>query len=165
MGEQRTGQIRIADLPTMTDVSKENFLLVERPGYQEGTFKCTVSDLQQAVTVTASVTRSGQDTTIKIDDINGHTEDTIVTPTATVVDNHNNTSTIFITDTTGESHTTVVNKVVIDTAPTQGSPNLLTSGTLYDELKRRDDEIARLNSIVESLLEFSRYALVTEEGN
>ena len=139
------GQVRVGDLPVVHSVDRNSYLIVEKPGYQEGTFKATVGDLQDAVTVHASVTQADNVTTIQIDDINGHTEASIVTPTASVRDNGNNTITITITDTNGTTQQTIVqNTARFDPQPTEGSNNLLTSGTIYTALQALIQRITTL---------------------
>ena len=43
------GVIR-ADLPTTTDIAPENYIIIEKPGIGEGTYKGTIGDLQSGVT-------------------------------------------------------------------------------------------------------------------
>lgn len=171
------GQIRIADLPSISSVDASYFVIIEKPGLNEGTFKATVGQIQTAVTVSAKVEQVNNVTTIKIDDINGHTEASIVTPTAKVVDNGDNTYTITITDTNGRTQTTAVSRVVLDLVPTQNSSNMVTSGTIYNSLAQRDqtinalsrrlDEanqlIAALTSRVDALTRLSQYVLTTQD--
>lgn len=40
-------KIRIADLPEITDVSGEDYLIVERPGIGEGTYRATIEDIYE----------------------------------------------------------------------------------------------------------------------
>jgi len=48
-------QTRIADLPTTSEINPESFVIIERPGVGQGTYKSTVGDLQDAITVHANV--------------------------------------------------------------------------------------------------------------
>ncbi len=100
-------QVRIADLPNTSVIDPQSYVIIERPGIGEGTFKSTVGDLQKAITVTANVTQEDQLTKIYISDINGETEAYIVTPTANVVQEGVNT-TITITDALGETKAVIV---------------------------------------------------------
>lgn len=139
-------QTIIADLPNTTEINPESYVIIERPGIGQGTYKATVGDLQDAITVHAKVENyideSGNRVTkFTVTDILGTTEDIIVTPTATITDNGDNTSTITITDANGVTRDTVVNKVIYDTEPTQGSNNLLSSGTIYDQNNAIKDRI------------------------
>lgn len=139
-------KVRVADLPTTSNVDPSSFVIIEKPNVGEGTYKSTVSDLQEAITVHAKVERDGQVTTITIDDINGHTEDSIVTPTAEIVDNGDGTVTIIITDSEGTTRETLLKNVaVIDPEPTEGSNNLVTSGTIYNleqDINARIDQLS-----------------------
>lgn len=134
------GQVRIADLPSSTNVDKDSYMIVERPGVGDGTYKTTLGDIQEAITVRAKVEQEDKLTTITVKDITGEYQASILTPTAKIVDNGDNTATITITDTDGTTESTVVSKVVIDAQPTEGSPNMVTSGTLYTLLKNITDD-------------------------
>lgn len=139
----------IANLPSIHSIDPNSYLIVEKPGFEEGTFKATVGELQEATTVHAAVTQANNVTTISIKDINGTTSEQIVTPTATVRNNGNNTITIEITDTNGTTQQTIVqNAAQFDPQPTQGSNNLLTSGTVYTALQALIDRIGALESKV-----------------
>lgn len=134
-------QIIIANLPTTSEINPESFVIIERPGIGQGTYKSTVRDLQEAITVHATVEQEDDVTTIRVQDINGTTEETIVTPTATITDNGDNTATITITDTHGVTSQTIVSRVVLDPLPTQGSPNMVTSGVIYSMKTLLEDRI------------------------
>lgn len=41
------GQIRIADLPTLDRIDASSYIIVEKPGYETGTFKMKLMDLPQ----------------------------------------------------------------------------------------------------------------------
>lgn len=146
------GQVRVADIPTLHGIDAHTYIIVEKPGYQEGTFKSTVGDLQSAISVTASVTQVGNVTTISIHDINQDTQAEIVTPTASIRDNGDNTITITITDTNGTTQQTIVQNVAqFDPAPTEGSTNLLTSGTIYTALQALVQRISQLETAMGGL--------------
>lgn len=137
----------IANLPTAHLIDKNSFVLIEKPGYQEGTFKSTVGDLQESITVRAAVTQANNVTTISIHDINQDTQAQIVTPTATVRDNGNNTITITITDTNGTTRQTIVkNTAQFDPVPTENSNNLVSSGTVYTALQALASRITTLEN-------------------
>lgn len=78
------GQVRIADLPTTPVVDAESYVIIERPGSGDGTYKSTVSDLQKAITVTAEVTQTDENVHIEVDDINGTTSADLVSPTVNI---------------------------------------------------------------------------------
>ena len=42
-------EIRIRDLPTIEEVDDTSYVIVEKPGYNEGTFKSTVETLQKSL--------------------------------------------------------------------------------------------------------------------
>lgn len=139
-------RVRIADLPTSHVIDKDSYLLVERPGVGEGTYKCKLGDIQEATTVEAEVTQVDKVTTIRIKDIRGETTASIVTPTAVIHDNGDNTYTITITDTDGTTESTAVSKVIFDSEPTEGSVNLINSGEIWNIIQ---DQNTRFTSIEE----------------
>lgn len=158
-------QIRIADLPTAEQIDAESYILVEKPGFNEGTFKGTVASLQEAITVTAKVEQVDKITKIEVDDINGHTEASILTPTAKIVDNGDNTATIIITDTEGVTTSTIVSRVILDQVPTQESDNFLTSGSLYTAFAQRDSAITAVSSALNtSVLELQAAIAATNDN-
>lgn len=137
------------------------------------------------VTPTAKVTREGKITYIDMTDVDGATHDEIVTPKATITDNGDNTATIRLEDTDGITEETIVSRVQLDDEPTEGSPNLLTSGTIYNlqqgddgrlsdletrlsiaetELAEARSKIARFEQRLSALENVSTRVLVTEEG-
>lgn len=131
------GQVRVADLPSTDNIAKENYVIIEKPGQGDGTFKSTVSDLQKAITVTAKVEQVENVTKILIDDINGHTEGQVVAPTARIRDNKDNTVTLTVMDASGtQSITLLRDSRIPDSEPTEFSNNILTSGTLYNEFQK-----------------------------
>lgn len=148
MAEDR---VRVADLPSIHNLDANSYMIVEKPGYNEGTFKTTVGDLQRAISVAASVTQVGTITTIHIHDINGDTEANITTPTASVVNNGDNTITITITDANGTTQETIVDARNFDPQPTQGSNNLLTSGTVYTAIQALTQTIQSLSQSLSQL--------------
>ena len=119
--------IRLADLPTTQAIDPQSYVIIEKPGIDDGTFKSTVGDLQEAITVHATVTRSGQDITIDIQDINGETSETITNPTAAVTRSGQDV-TIDLTDESGATSETIT----IPTAGVSRSSNTITV-TLSDE--------------------------------
>lgn len=150
----------IANLPTTSEINPQSFVIIERPGIGQGTYKSTVGDLQEAITVhanviqednitritvtdingttqaviftpLATVNQEGKLTTITITDLHGTTTEQILTPTAKIVDNGDNTATITITDTEGTTEDTIISRVILDEEPTEDSPNFLTSGVIY----------------------------------
>ena len=125
-------KVRIADLPDTSSIDPESYVIIERPGIGKGTFKSTVGDLQQAITVSAEVIKRNHLVDIRIQDINGETNASITEPTASIHDNGDGTATITITDFSGQTTSTVVSSIAIDLQPTQGSSNFVTSGTIYD---------------------------------
>lgn len=193
--------IRIADLPSAVDIDPQSYVIIEKPGVGDGTFKGTVGQLQEAITVEAEVTQEDNITTIHIKDINKETTEQIVTPladvtrdandlisititdargetqasfvvpsaavtrseqtitinmrdcsgsitsqqivvpTARIVDNGDGTSTITLTDENGVTEDTIVNDIHVDSEPTEGSSNLLTSGVIYDALSEKADKV------------------------
>lgn len=147
-----TDPVRVADIPTIHQIDANSYMIVEKPGYEDGTFKATVGDLQQAITVHATVSQQNDVTTIRIQDINGATQETIVTPTATVRDNGNNTITITITDTNGTTQQTIVqNTATFDPVPTEGSTNLVSSGTVYTAIQALASRITQLENALNGL--------------
>lgn len=147
-------QVRIADLPTTAAIDPESFVIIERPGIGDGTFKSTVGDLQEAITVTATVEQADNITTIKIDDINGHTEEDIFTPTAVVRDNGDGTLSIIITDAAGVTQQTIVKDVrAIDPEPTPGSNNIVTSGTIYNMEQDLIDKIDHVDEVIDARID------------
>ena len=165
-----TTQVRIADLPTVDKIDAGSYIIVERPGYQEGTFKSTVETLQEATSVTAEVTQENNVTTISVDDIRGHSEASIVTPTAKIVDNKDGTVTIIISDTTGTYRETLIKDTLnLDDEPEYGSENFLTSGAIYNYTQKILDRIALIESRTLVLycsptLTEDGEEIVTEEG-
>lgn len=151
-------QTRVADLPTTESIESDSYVIIEKPGVGSGTYKGTVGQLQSAITVEANVTKQDNEVKIHIKDINGTTEETIVYPTATITDNHDGTSTITITDVDGTTTSAVVNLVTIDPEPTEGSNNMISSGTIYDILQSIDSRLA-------SLEETAAQSLLLEDGN
>lgn len=146
-------QTRIADLPTTSEINPQSFTIIERPGIGQGTYKATVGDLQDAITVHATVEQEEDVTTITVTDINGTTQEKIVTPTAKITDNGNNTATITITDTHGTTTDTIVSRVLLDPFPIEGSPNMLTSGSIYQVrtlLEERIEAAEQRISVTES---------------
>lgn len=135
----------VADLPSISNITPDSYTIIERPGQGMGTYKGTIADLQKAITVKAGVYQEGSQTHIQIKDINGTTDAYVSSPTARVVNNGDGTSTIIITDGTGTTTSTVVSSVIFDNEPTQGSRNLISSGTLYEIF-------AALNLDIEHLL-------------
>lgn len=156
------GRIRIADLATTSSVDKDSYVIIEKPGVGEGTYKSTVSDLQEAITVKAKVEQIDNITKISIDDINGHTEEDVIAPTAKIIDNGDGTITIIVTDCAGQTQSTIVkNTGLIDSEPTEGSNNLVTSGTIYDvrEALRQEIQLAKqevLNELAASEYRMNR---------
>jgi len=134
-------QTIIANLPTTSEINPQSYVIIERPGIGKGTYKSTVKDLQDAITVHATVEQEDDVTTITVSDINGTTQETIVTPTAKISDNGDNTATITITDTHGVTSETIVSRVELDVEPTPDSPNLLTSGSIYTMQSALEDRI------------------------
>ena len=144
--ENIMGQVRIADLPSSTNIDKDSYMVVERPGVGDGTFKTTLGDIQEAITVRAKVIREGYTTTIVVKDITGETEVALQIPTAKVVENGDNTITLTLTDTDGSTSSTVVSRVEVDAEPTQGSPNFVTSGTVYNIVDEQQHDESRITS-------------------
>ena len=134
----------VADLPSISNITPDSYTIIERPGSGMGTYKGTISDLQKAITVTAGVYQEGSQTHIQIKDINGTTNAYVSSPTARIVDNGDGTSTIYVTDGTGTTSSTVVSSVIFDNAPTQGSSNLISSGTLYQIIQDLNGDIEHL---------------------
>lgn len=142
-------QVRVADLPTTSNIDPASYVIIERPGIGEGTFKSTVGDLQRAITVTAKVTKVDNVTTIYIDDINGHTEESIVAPRASIRDNGDGTCTIIVQDTSGTTSETIFKDPrIVDPEPTSGSNNLVTSGTVYNVQQQIYNRIEELQSSI-----------------
>ena len=79
-------RVRIADLPSSSNVDKDSYMLVERPGIGKGTFKTTLGDIQEAITVRARVEQVDKLTTIYVKDITGEYQASILTPTAKIED-------------------------------------------------------------------------------
>ena len=140
-------RVRIADLPTSHIIDKDSFMLVERPGVGEGTDNCALGEIQEAITVEADVTQVDKVTTIRIKDIRGETSESIVTPTAVIHDNGDNTYTITITDTDGTTESTAVSKVVFDSEPTEGSVNLINSGEIWNILQDQNERFISIEEI------------------
>lgn len=134
----------VADLPSISNITPDSYTIIERPGTGMGTYKGTIADLQRAITVTASVTQEGSQAHIQVKDINGTTNAYVTAPTARVTNNGDGTSTITITDSSGTTTSTVVSSVIFDNEPTQGSTNLISSGTLYNKFTQIDDDIEHL---------------------
>ena len=151
-------QVRIADLPNTSNIDPASYVIIERPGIGEGTFKSTVEDLQKAITVTASVEQSDTVTTIHVKDINSETSAQIVTPTAEITDNGDGTCTITITDTHGTTSEHVVQTVVIDSEPTKGSNHMVTSGTIYNLEQMIEDRLSQVECKLDR-------AIMIEENN
>lgn len=105
------GQVRIADLPTTSKILPESFLIIERPGVGEGTFKSTVGDVQKATTSYATVSQQEDETYINLKDINGETNATIITPTVTIEEEQDLT-TISVKDYRGTTESTITNPTV-----------------------------------------------------
>ena len=151
-------QTRVADLPNAESIEADSYVIIEKPGVGLGTYKGTVGQLQEAITVEANVTRQDNEVTIHVKDINGETHETIVYPKATIVDNHDGTSTITIVDADGTTTSQVVNLVTLDPEPTEGSSNMITSGTIYNLLQSIDTRLA-------SLEETAAQSFLLEDGN
>lgn len=237
----------IADLPDISEVSPDNYVIVEKPNLGAGTYKATVGDLQKATTVTteiiteetsdheiiyititdingahvgtifvpiawveqlpgdltryhlhissasggsdayitvpaarvyqtnnithveitdehgttdasivaplADVSQEGQVTHIHVVDSRGSSDAYITTPTAKIVDNGNNTSTITITDGSGVTSETIVSRVELDFEPTEGSDNLVNSGSLFTEFNKLKQIIAKQQQLLDKLEE------------
>lgn len=158
------GQVRVADLPTSSNIDKDSYMIVERPGIGDGTFKSTLGDIQQAITVRASVKQVDNITIIRVKDITGEYSETIVTPSAKVIDNGDNTSTIIITDTEGQTQSTVVNKVAVDPEPTEGSNNFVTSGTIYKIVQNAEHDESRISTL-ERRVSSIENRMITLESN
>lgn len=162
--------VRVADLPSTSNIDPNSYTIIEKPGYGEGTFKSTVRDLQNAITVTANIQKVGDETIIRIKDINGETSESLFNPSARVVDNGNGTVTIWTRDAQGETSVTILKDgVIVDPVPIIGSNNLITSGELYNlfndfqkQIKNLDDRVA----ILEAAIEIVRYLAnsETEDG-
>ena len=105
------GKVTIANLPNTSTINPRNYVIVEKPGEGEGTFKSTVGDLQKAITVTANVTQVDNITTIYIKDINGETSAEVFTPVANVTA-ENNIVVIEIEDAKGLTRQTLFNPIV-----------------------------------------------------
>ena len=136
------GRIRIADLATTSSVDKDSYVIIEKPGIGDGTYKSTVSQLQEAITVKAKVEQFDNITKISIDDINGHTEEEVFAPTAKIIDNNDGTITIIITDGEGQTQSTIVKDAsIIDSQPVEGSNHFVTSGTIFDVQETLKNEI------------------------
>ena len=154
-------RVRIADLATSAVVDKDCYIIVERPGYGEGTYKATVGDIQEVTAVRAKVTQEGKLTTIWIKDMTGEYEASILTPTAKIVDNGDNTSTITIIDTDGTTECTVVNLIILDPHPIEGSNNLVSSGTVWNIQQDVATEHTRIDN-VQSDLDDTKQQLTSE---
>lgn len=135
--------MRIADLPNISDIDPDSYVIVETPGQGEGTYKGTVGDLQRAITVEASVSEvpSEKKVLIHVKDINGETNEYIVIPQASVKNNFDGTSTLTVVDAYGQTQSIFINTVSLDPWPTQGSTRLVTSGSLYTEFESDRDRI------------------------
>ena len=144
-------RVRIADLATSTVVDKDCYIIVERPGYGEGTYKATIEDIQEVTAVRAKVTQEGKLTTIWIKDMTGEYEASILTPTAKIVDNGDNTSTITIIDTDGTTECTVVNLIILDPYPIEDSNHLVSSGTVWNIQQDVAAEHTRIDDVQSDL--------------
>lgn len=146
------GQVRVADLPVVTNVHPESYVIIERPGVGNGTFKATVRDLQQAIRCLASVKRQANIVRITIDDMNGHTEQDIFYPTARIVDNGDGTVTITLSDESGVTTQTVFSVAAgVDPEPQEDSPHIVTSGTVYNVQQNLQEQINSLQAQVTAL--------------
>lgn len=175
------GQIRIADLPSTTQIDGDSYVIIEKPEVGDGTYKAKVFELQKAVLVTANVTRAGDVITISIQDYSGRTSETltipkakvttvgntitiemkdesgtstatVTNPTAQIIDRGDGTSEIIMTDSTGTTSSVVVNNTFhFDPEPTEGSTNLISSGAVYDSNKQLADDILVLSDDMSSL--------------
>ena len=54
------GQVRIADLPTLDRIDASSYIIVEKPGYETGTFKMKLVDIQDVLDLGSSNGRSAQ---------------------------------------------------------------------------------------------------------
>lgn len=140
-------RVRIADLPTSHIIDPDSYLIVERPGEGEGTYKCRLGDIQGITSVEADVKQVDEVTTIRIKDNRGETSATIITPTAKIIENSDNTYTIIITDAHGTTETTAVSSIVFDTKPAEGSENAVTSGGLWDIVQSQDQRFSQIETI------------------
>lgn len=160
-------RVRIADLPSSSVIDKDSYMIVERPGQGEGTYKTTLGEIQEAITVRAKVEQVDKTTTIYVKDITGEYEASIITPTAKVVDNGNNTATITITDTDGTTETSLVTRVVMDSHPTEDSPNLISSGEVWKIANEQQTDEGRITDLETNLADAVRQlqALVADFSN
>lgn len=156
-------RVRIADLPTSTVIDKDSFMLVERPGEGTGTYKTTLGDIQEAITVRAKVEQIDNITNIYVKDITGDYEASIFTPTAKVEDNGNNTTTITITDGSGTTQSTVVSRVIFDPYPIEDSNNLVSSGVVYNIKAEQDSHQATIENLIEQLEALTERVVTLEE--
>lgn len=160
------GQVRVADLPVVTNVYPESYVIVERPGIGNGTFKSTVRDLQQAIRCLASVERQANIVKITIDDMNGHTEQDIFYPIARIADNGDGTVTIILSDESGVTTQTVFSVASgVDPEPEEGSPHIVTSGTVYNVQHNLQEQInslqAQVTALQDRIAEIERTYLTT----
>lgn len=144
-------RVRIADLPTSTNVDKDSYMLVERPGIGTGTYKTTLGDIQEAITVRARIEQVDKLVTIIIKDITGEYVSEFLIPTAKIVDNGDNTITITLTDTDGVTESTVVSKVVMDPYPIEDSPNLVSSGNVWTIVRDQHAEAERITEVEQDM--------------
>lgn len=162
-------QVIIANLPISEVIAPENFIIIEKPGIGEGTYKSTVGDLQRAITVSGHVEQEGNVVKFIVTDINGTTEATINTPQAEIVDNGDGTMSFIVTDATGTTRVDFIRDTrMVDPRPIPGSNNILTSGTIYNvetSLLSRIDEleamIGQLNTKIAQLEQVAQIALTT----
>ena len=140
-------QIRLADLPDALGLTGDDFIIIERPGIGVGTYKSTIRELQAATTVTAVVSQDQNVTTITVHDINGISEEKIVTPTARIDYIGGNELRITIQDTFGETTETFVKNIAqLDPEPIEDSSNFLTSGTIYTVQQDLKDDISHVDA-------------------
>lgn len=139
-------QIRVADLPNAEVVDGQSYVIIEKPGLGQGTYKSTVRNLQNAITVKAEVTDTEESTKIEVTDIDGTTESTIVKPIAHIHDNGDGTCTITMRDASGVTTETIVQSVIIDPIPTEDSNHMVSSGTVFTVNKNLQENIDSLEN-------------------
>lgn len=134
-------KIRIADLPESTTLDANSFMIVERPGVGTGTFKATLRQIQEAITVSAKVEEIDKEVTITIQDITGQSSVSMLIPTAKITDNGDGTSTLVLTDIDGTTQSIIINSLVFDDEPTEGSINIVNSGVVWSSLNSQKEDI------------------------
>jgi len=166
------GKSVIADLPVVQSVEATDLVIVETDdgtkqttvgGLQEAfetiatasksghVVTITITDINGTTTetiteptITVSEKQNGQ-YTMTVTDSSGTVTRTIVdgmSPSARIVDNGDGTSTITITDISGTTTQTVINSVTVDSAPTSGSNNPVSSGGVYTALQGKQNTLA-----------------------